>query len=85
MSGIEAKQDGENVVIAVQVGEKRVRMKVTREYAKALAAELLAAAGVATAARSPLDAILDANDSISRNRAQEFARNLTDILRGKRV
>lgn len=43
MSGMEAKRDGAHVCITIEVGSKKARLKVTPEYARAVAAELLAA------------------------------------------
>ena len=44
MKTLSAVRDGAFVAITVEIGDKRARLRVTREYAKAFARELLAAA-----------------------------------------
>ena len=72
-SGIEAKRDGEHVAIVVQAGEKRARLKVTPEYARALAAELLHDADGSKATHEELRAIGDRlRGATSRGRIEEM-------------
>jgi len=56
MSALSATRDGENVLITVEIGTKRARLRVTRDYAKAFARELLRASSDSKG-EAPLDDI----------------------------
>jgi hypothetical protein len=56
MSALSAKRDGDTVTITVEIGDKRARLRVTREYAKQFARELLTAAHDSNG-NAPLDDI----------------------------
>jgi hypothetical protein len=80
MSGVDAKRDGDKVRITVRIGEKTARLGVTREYARALAAELLEAAADESD-NDPLSKIIDAAARIAGDRTGEFERNLRERLK----
>lgn len=86
MSGIEAKRDGDKVRITVRIGEKTARLGVTPEYARALAAELLDAAGdesKPSSVRDMLKRALERHRASQEQRGEEFLDQVADILTSK--
>jgi hypothetical protein len=63
MSALSAKRDGDTVTIVVEIGDKRARLRVTKDYAKRFARELLAAAHDSDGS-APLDDIRKAMSAI---------------------
>lgn len=78
-SNIEAKREGECVTISVQVGDKRARFRVTPDYARALAAELLSAADGSTTSADELRALGDKlRGATRRGRIEDMLRGVVD-------